>query len=187
MEVHNLFPTCVMGFDFTSYPNISHLIEFISNAPSEDSLIIDYGSSSYNPHCNFLSHPTLKNLKTNIQKAVDSYSKHTGIQSLKIDNSWFNIMENKGKTHRHNHRGSVITGAYYPLLKEGTCNLIFHSPLHLISNSFDLKTLTNYNTPKTTFSLKPGYLYLFPSWLEHETEVNIGDKRIVVSFNTSTL
>ena len=183
MEIYNFFPTCVIGFDFTSYPNVSNLIRLILNTPSEDSFIINKGSSSYNSNYDFLSHPLLKDLKNNFQKSLDSYSKYTGIQSLKITNSWFNVMENEGKTHRHNHRGSTITGAYYPLLKKDTCNLIFYSPLHLILNSFDSVTPTSYNAPQTTFPLKPGYMYLFPSWLEHETEVNKGNKRIVISFN----
>ena len=186
MEIYNLFPTCVVGFDFTSYPHVSNLLKLISTTTPNNYPIVNKGVTTFKDNEDFLKHNSLTDLRNNFQKALDDYSELTKIPSLKIFNSWFNIMENEGKTYRHNHRGSVVSGAYYPLLEENTCNLIFHSPLHLILSNFSNTSPSPYNSSQYTQPLKPGYLYLFPSWLEHETEVNTGGKRVVISFNTKT-
>ena len=45
-------------------------------------------------------------------------------------------------------------------------------------------TVTEFNAAKTILPVQEGYLFLFPSWLEHGTNTNTTNERYVISFNT---
>jgi len=78
-----------------------------------------------------------------------------------------------------------MSGAFYPLLEKNTCNLVFRSPLYTALNFIPIKsTIANHFQDDFVMPIKENHLYIFPSWLQHYTEENKGNKRIVVSFNT---
>jgi len=189
MKKFDLFPTPVMEFDFTNHPNLPDLLKLIDHFSSDNTennnhILIKKGYSSYNK-INILLLPDLIDLKNDIQKSIDYYSRDLNITFSSIFRSWFNVLDNQGKVNAHHHGASVISGAFYPLLEKNTCNLCFKSPLY-VSRTFESSKHINNNhfQDDVVMSIKENHLYLFPGWLEHYTEENRGSKRIVVSFNT---
>ena len=184
MKKFELFPTPIMEFDFTNHPDIPTLLNYTNNLEVPSHFLVENGTSSHDKH-NILFDSNLISLKNDFQKCIDYYSKDLKIENSYIKLSWFNIMNNKGKTLIHHHGSSVISGAFYPLLEENTCNLIFKSPLYTAVNFTPISpNQGSHFQPDFIMPIKENHLYLFPGWLEHYTEENKGDKRIVISFNT---
>jgi uncharacterized protein (TIGR02466 family) len=184
MKKFELFPTPVAEFDFTNHPDIPILLNYINSLQVPNHPLVENGVSSHSKS-NVLFHSNLINLRNDFQKCVDYYSKDLKIVDSYISFSWFNKMDNKGKTLIHHHGASVISSAFYPLLEENTCNLVFKSPLYTAINFIPTTpNPTNHYQPDFIMPIKQNHLYLFPGWLEHYTEENRGGKRVVVSFNT---
>ena len=182
--IKNLFPIPLGIYDLSSYPNKGLLLSLINSFSTSSYESIINGESSYNKNSNILNSPKLSDLKSNIQKCVNDYCSKIGIKECYITNSWFNILEKGGKTTKHYHGYSAVSAAYYVLLKDNSCNLTFTFPnLHFKMN-FQKSVPTDYNRDQITIPIKQDHLYLFPSSLEHETEINKEKSRIVVSFNT---
>jgi uncharacterized protein (TIGR02466 family) len=181
--IHSIFPVYVGEYDLRNYYKKSILLDFLDQPSNyvNHKLILN-GKSSYT-NSKILNNSTFLDLRNKIQECVHDYCLKTKMLTPIIDNSWSNIMYNKGKTHPHIHNVSTLSGAYYPLLEENTCNLIFKQP----NESFYQNM---YNLSHESFQsfhridIKQDYLYIFPSTLNHQTEENRGGKRIVISFNT---
>lgn len=174
-----LFPTYVMKFDLCNHVDSSELIK---NYKGDAHHLVTEGTSTYSYGDNLLeNYPAIQN---KIQECIDLYSKNMGFAQLKIQNSWMNCMTYGSKTVLHRHEGSVISGAYYPKVDDNSAQLVFSSPIkvHRMNDVFyqenPLNTYFNY------FPAETDMLYLFPSWLEHETEINQTNERYVLSFNT---
>ena len=186
--IHNIFSIPIGEYDFNDHPQILLLLKEIKQYSSKFSLkhdLVKKGKSSFDNSFNILNLTSLSDLKYDIQKCISNYCDNIRSNTPYISHSWFNIMKSGGKTGFHSHEGSVVSGALYPLLEKDSCNLKFYYPMEVLYNNFIPKS-TEYKYPGSiTAPIKQNYLYLFPSWLEHETEVNIGNTRIVVSFNTS--
>lgn len=186
MKKFELFPTPVMEFNFTNHPDLPSLLNIMEDQPMNQFPILKNGSTSYGiGMTDILLFPELVGLKNDFQKSVDKYSTDIMIRRSYIVQSWFNKMEHNGQTFLHHHGSSVISGAFYPVLEENTCNLLFRSPLYTALNfESDCPTPSNHFQPDFAMPLKKDHLYIFPSWLQHHTEVNKGGKRVVISFNT---
>lgn len=87
---------------------------------------------------------------------------------------------------QHNHRLSIISGAFYIYADKDAAPITFANPLmaHKMhepaiggSTDYDVEFL---NVPAET-----GKLVLFPSWLEHYVGYNNSDMRVTLSFNFS--
>ena len=182
MNVFKLFPTTVIEFDLRGYNNKNWLLNYIENYNAIDHGLINKGKSSYGKD-DILFHPQCMGLLNKIQDCIDKYNNYLKLPlPTIISNSWFNIISNQGKVELHHHESAPISGAYYPLLQKDTCNLIFKSPVYSAVVYYDVPNSSNY---QKTFQMpiKQDHLYLFPGFLEHQTEVNKGEKRIVLSFN----
>lgn len=182
----NIFPTTILEYDLRNHPSKEILLEYIENpSNSESHGLLDKGTSSYKLYPDFLRHPVFISLRNDIQKCLDDYCYKLGISYVNIENSWFSIMEKGGKVDNHNHGASIISGAYYPLLKEDTCNLYFKNPVpNAMIFAYKDLTKSDYQYHDVRISIKQDHLYLFPGFLNHYTEKNRGDKRVVISFNT---
>ena len=187
---HELFPTLIKEYNVSGYPQKEKLLEKIFNYPTNTHESVKGGTSSYyftvNPKTqNFLLLEGFNDLNNFFINCSNEYSNEVGIQSGRMFNSWFNIMYQGNETTRHHHPGSTIAGAYYPLLEDNSCNLVFYSP-HYNQRQTWFKTIdknNKYNTPFFEFPIKQDHLYLFPGWLDHSTTVNNSNKRVVISFN----
>ena len=181
---HKLFPTLILDYDFSNHPENQKIIHKITTLPAKEHPLVKKGISNYTnntSNLNFLK--SSPSLLLDFQKCVDHYCKITGIRSGKISQSWFNIMKKGGKTYPHNHRGCILIGIYYPLLENNSCNLVLTNPLNY-NKQCELPTNYNeYNSEYIPIKIQQNHLYICPGWIEHQTEVNKSQKRIVISFN----
>jgi uncharacterized protein (TIGR02466 family) len=188
MIEHKLFPTFVGEFDLRSKVNPQLLYnELVKIETKEHSLLEGDAKSSYDLNKEFLLDtdvPLIAKLKTAIQESINEYVERIGLLPTTISNSWYSIM-NKGSSLKfHRHEASVISGAYYPKVPDGSVGLSFASPLEIYRMAELHNQITEYNCAEVSVPAQEGFLYIFPSWLKHGSGVNKVDNRMVVSFNT---
>ena len=130
----------------------------------------------------------LKHLYERFQMCADSYSDQIGIERSKISESWMNILTKNGSVGVHRHYGSIISGAYYPYVEDGSAPITFISSTEGF-RMLDMERTINeasgdYTSNIKHIEAKTGQLVLFPGWLQHYVASNKTDLRITLSFNT---
>lgn len=184
MQVHHLFPTLVLTFDFSQHYQLDKALSIIDTTKLDEHGLLANGKSSWGSPP-ILDDPELFNLRVDIEKCVNQYRAMNGFASLRIANSWFNVMNVGGIVKPHRHEGSVVSGAFYIKADENSSNLVFNSPLKPYRmNDIVAENPTEYSSYSQEIKCSQGTLVLFPSWLEHETNENQSDTRTVISFNT---
>ena len=183
-----LFPTLVMTFDLSRHKDYNLMLDVVKNTEtSSHGIMANNSESSYDEResINWLEHEDLKGFKEQIQICVQHYSEKYALIPNYIKNSWMNRVFKGGRVKLHQHPGSVISGAFYPIADENSCPLILRSPVspnRMCEVNTGFENL--YNAYSQEIPCIQGQLTLFPSWLEHFTDENPTDNRITVSFNT---
>ena len=182
-EELDLFPTPVSLYDL-SYLDMDVITEVIENTPKEEFYLVDGGKTDFNVDCYILNDPNLINLRTSIEDCLNDYSIRLGVDNIVIQNSWSSITEVGGRLELHRHEGCVVSGVIYPKLNEPISPLIVKSPIsqnqmfEIYNPESNVQNRHHYNT----IVPQSGMLVLFPSWLEHKTDVEVG-RRNIISFN----
>jgi len=164
---------CIDNFNLSKYND--SCLEVINKSIAVKYHLVS-GVSSYEIDKEFLFKEELKPLMIKIQECINEYIRpNEKLEASVISSSWFNILGEGHKVGRHRHveswddrEGSVVSGAYYPHVEEGSAPLIFTFPEGRIVNMHPAS----------------GSLVIFPSWVDHHTTENQSNKRITVSFNT---
>ena len=183
-----LFPTLVMTFDLSRHKDYNLMLDVVKNTEtSSHGIMANNSESSYDEReaINWLEHKDLKGFKEQIQICVQHYSEKYALIPNYIKNSWMNRVFKGGRVKLHQHPGSVISGAFYPIADKNSCPLILRSPVspnRMCEVNTGFENL--YNAYSQEIPCIQGQLTLFPSWLEHFTDENPTDNRITVSFNT---
>ena len=182
----SLFPTLVSAFDLSGHSEIEKCIDIIEKYENvgDHGLIANGKSSFLQGDEEFLFHPDLKKLRTDIQNCIDLYCKEAGLEESILGTSWFNVIGEGGQVDKHRHEGSVVSGAFYPYVDENSCPLIFESPLRPLRMNDVFADQNPYSSYYASCKPRNGLVLIFPSWLEHRTDPNETKKRITVSFNT---
>lgn len=178
----DLFPTPVSKYDL-SFLDLDKIFKIIKQVKVEPHALIGNSDSSFGTANTILYDNQLNFLKKELDNCLQEYTQRVGLQDVEIDNSWFNKMTTGKSIKLHRHEGSIISGAFYLKVDNKSVPLIFKSPLHPYKMIDIFKTPSQYSC--SLYNLKPtiGQLVLFPSWLEHETDPECGE-RVVISFNT---
>ena len=182
-----IFPTRIDIHDLSQEPeweNLKKLIQQTEPQLRPHGLVSDAGSSYGTKMTPILSHFSVKRLRIKIESLVKEMALDMMMPPVQITNSWFNIMGKGQRVKPHRHEVSVISGALYVEAGEGSVGLSFHSPTAPCRMAEMLLGSNDLNENFHTVECKEGQLILFPSWLEHSTEVNDSERRVVVSFNT---
>jgi uncharacterized protein (TIGR02466 family) len=182
-----IFPTRIDIHDLSQEPEWENLKKLIQQSESQlrpHGLVSDAGSSYGTKMTPVLSHFSVKRLRTKIESLIKEMALDMMMPPVQITNSWFNIMGKGQRVKPHRHEVSVISGALYVEAAEGSVGLSFHSPTAPCRMAEMLLGSNDLNENFHTVECKEGQLILFPSWLEHSTEVNDSERRVVVSFNT---
>ena len=182
-EELDLFPTPVSLYDL-SHLDMGIISEVIETIPKEEFYLVDNGQTDFNTNSFILNHPDLFDLKDSIEQCLNDYSIRLGVDNIVIKNSWSSITEIGGRLELHRHEACVVSGVFYPKMNEPVSPLILKSPIsqnqmfEIYNPESNVQNTHHYNT----IFPQSGMLVLFPSWLEHKTEVEIG-RRIIISFN----
>lgn len=185
----DVFPTAVGIYDLTDV-DLVKIKSDIANINTRDHSLVKDGVSSWNtnfPNSTYLlREKEFFSLSNKFKECLDNYCMTVGLPELFITNSWHNIMPTNGKTLRHRHENSTVSGAFYVYADAGTCPFLVHSPLRPYKMTQVNNYETAYNSEIAAIDSCSGRLVLFPSWLEHETAENSSvNERIVISFNTT--
>jgi uncharacterized protein (TIGR02466 family) len=185
--IEDIFPTRISRWDLSDHPQLTLARQIAENIAKEPHGLIDGARSSYATGltASFLRKPLIQSLTQEIHRCINLHAEQVGLPTINIGHSWVNIMGQGQRVERHRHELSVLSGAFYLSAPPGSCGLKFHSPtaglrmLELVNNAGP-ETTTNFHFTEC----REGELIIFPSWLEHSTDLNQADGRIVVSFNT---
>jgi len=185
MNIAHLFPTMVGSFDFSNDPELPILLDIIKKYPTQDHMLLNGGVSSYYTETRILNDPRIAGLRSRIQDSVNQYIDYLGVAPVELGVSWFNLLGEGNRVNPHRHEISVVSGAFYVEADEGSVGLTFNSPLAPLRMYEFVQNVNELNNNFFTMPCKTGLLCLFPSWLEHFTNMNETKNRITVSFNTT--
>jgi len=191
----NLFPTLVQVHCFDNHPANADIVNLIENYKETSSWPKDIGrgktsSMHYDPvgkvhrTTNCLNLPEFEKLKRDIENRLVDYTRTVGIAEVELTKSWFNIQEDEGHVTEHRHDLSIVSGAYYPYVEEGSAPIVFRNPNLAPKMAEVPEMVTEFTADGMEFHPRSGMLVLFPSWLYHRTYFNKTKKRLTVSFNT---
>ncbi len=172
-------------FDFGDLPEIKLARKILKEYNTTSHGLVPGGTSSWNVDNKSILHdPRLKNLKDHIDEAAEFYADRLGLAKVVMSNSWFNVMPAGAEVVPHRHERSTLSGAFYIDSGEGSSSLFFSNPTSIYRMAEEIKDHdTMYNTKAVSIESKQGRCVLFPSWLEHGTEINNYAGRTVISFN----
>ena len=183
-EESNIFATPISQYNLSTIP-VENLLAAIETFREYDYGLVDNGISSYPADGKFTTFllNEVPEIKEVIQQCVNDYTDKLGLNSVRVGTSWFNKTSKGGKLELHRHDGSIVSGGFYPSLKGEVSPLLFKSPIQPYKMLEWFKEGTEYSNIFHAVQPYQGLLVLFPSWLEHKTDKEIGN-RLTVSFNT---
>jgi uncharacterized protein (TIGR02466 family) len=187
-KVIPLFPTPL----YVSQINLlTNEIDFIKNT---NYLRVPANNGFMSKDNNILKNKNLKNLNKQIIEHLKFYKEEifsiANNINVFIKHSWLMKHVKGDKSQKHFHENSLISGIVYVKTPEKSGNIIFHkknsvindvSPLiQLNFNEFNL-----FNSGAWNLDIEENMIILFPSYLDHSTEVNDSDdERYCLSFDT---
>ena len=177
-----LFPTPVGAYEIDI--DVEFIYQKLVEYKTAPHFLLEDSHSSFGQDSNILHDPDLASLRLKLLECIKDYTDTTCLQELEITGSWYNEMKIGDKVTLHRHEGSVLSGAFYVKVDENTVPIRFHNPLKPYKMN-DLYENFNSQYASTAVQIAPqsDSLLLFPSWLEHQTDSEMGE-RCVISFNT---
>ncbi|NBS07432.1 MAG: hypothetical protein EBS69_08620 [Verrucomicrobia bacterium] len=191
-----LFPTLITRYDqiFTQ-DQLNDIYDYCKNEPQNDYfLLLGEGKSSYDINSQILDKigmdvKSCNKINVFLQGLLDQYTLDIGINSVQVQNSWFNIQQENSTLLQHYHPMSVISAAIYVKVDEKSSKIYFENPNNLVRhlNSYkgEVNSYNKFNNEFFWFSVKPGDIIIFPSWIKHggHFETNKTFDRTVISLN----
>lgn len=177
------FPTLICEYDLSeSVTNQEIKNTFELNRISANSLV-DGERVEGEPHLQ----PVYSNIFFQINKCIQHYCDTAELRRTTVYDSWVNILSDKGSVGPHRHYGSVVSGAFYMEVEEGSSSIYFINPnegFKMVEAQY-VKTWENEFNPNIySVTPKPLQLVLFPGWLMHYVGTNNTARRTTLSFNT---
>lgn len=187
MNVIGLFPKLLVKtkIDFTKKQ-----FDFVMNQKTYDT---DINNGKVSKDNKLLDKKQLINLKKDILIELEKY--FFDVLKLKdvnvrIENSWSVINKPGQQSHTHKHLNSFCSGILYLKKPINSGDLIFHRDESIsIDNispriAMEFKEYNDFNCLHFTLPVQEGDLVLFPSLINHSTQVNkSNDDRLILAFN----
>ena len=189
----NLWPTVFMQLSLPGHESANPVLADLILSKNVE---VQNMTENYNEDNIFnMDHPVIFWLQQCIDKAIDDYSKNSGINytlNWKLQ-GWGNV-NMKGDYHNlHNHPHSWLSGTYYVNVPDQTDAEIFRNDLNPASISFfDPRPQANMNSIKNDKQVDPEYrglpqsgdLFIWPAFIHHLVHPNMSDApRLSLSFN----
>tara|TARA_B100000287_G_scaffold86022_1_gene78639 strand:- start:1449 stop:2072 length:624 start_codon:yes stop_codon:yes gene_type:complete len=131
-----------------------------------------------------------------LKELVDQHMRMYCFEFLKLEGcdvkhcqSWINLHKPGNHSPKHYHSNSCYSGGVYLDVPDGSGGLIFnqsHTQPTYITGTVKPPTSEGnlFNADRWGFDVRRGDLFIFPSHLEHQTDVNTTNKnRYMVAFN----
>ena len=184
----SLFPkTIFIGHLNNSKKQIDEIIKVVSN-------IKTFKSYQNTPHSKgnltYVSRDKnvldkLPKLKTKLYSKFIDFKKNIMAykNDFKITTSWISKTDKKQQSIYHNHKNSMYSGVYYPIVDEDSAPLLFH---HDDNVSFNLETTESNINNSSEIKVTPqsDNVIFFPSGLYHCIGEHLSNKtRYCIAFN----
>jgi len=193
---YELFPTLITKYDeiFTTQ-QLKDIFDYCKEQLQIDYfLLIGEGKSSYDINSRILENigkdvSSCNKINVFIQGLLDQYTADINIKNLQIQNSWFNVQQQNSMLLQHYHPMSIVSAALYINVDASSSKIYFENPNNLIRhlNSYkgELNSYNKFNNEFFWFSVKPGDIIFFPSWIKHGGyfESNNTKDRMAISLN----
>lgn len=133
--------------------------------------------------------PYISKLLRSIQDSIFLYCKELQIKPQYLVESWININDYKSFNRKHNHPGSVLSGAYYiSCHQDSRSPICFYRTREFTDCGWEQQSLNNSVDLQSSYEHYPkeNDLIIFPSFLDHDVGPNNSShNRISLSFNTT--
>lgn len=205
LKSHDIFPTPILtGAGLLTKEQVNDIINFVENLSDEHlGQHILFGSENEAKTTFWKTKDILglienqidscKDLKKNLQRALESYVLNYGIRQCHIYHSWMVKQKRGARTEKHLHASpAVVAGVLY--IRKGfggetvLCNPNPYIDLIPKKSEFDqmqkITSITKYTVSASKISANDGDFILFPALLHHESlEHKHDDDRIIIAFN----
>ncbi len=192
-QTFKLFPTPVNYFTGVLAPDQLETIyrHCLEVEAGQHDAFFGNGKSSFSTSSRFVEdlesrYKHLAGLKNGISTLMVDYGRELGFENLTMNNSWFNVQLPGSILKHHVHPDSRVSAALCIHSDEKSSKLYLENPNPFL-NLIRPDTYTESTFELVKFSLAPGDLLLFPSWIKHGSgfEPNESESRVVISINAS--
>lgn len=165
MNIVPLFskPVVATHIDISQAPNLENQDWILSHR--NDKNLITRGHE-------LLDQPGWENIKQQIDGVLDEFFHEHLLgpeqMNIKITDSWLNRSEHDMFRGRHNHPNSYYSGVIY--FEEHPCALNLYNP-HIPQVYATPRDSNILNSHHWRFTPEPGLIILFPSYMEHDTDM----------------
>lgn len=139
-----------------------------------------------------LDDPSMKAMKDEFEVYLNRFARHIfGIHpdcnvEFYITTSWLNEARDGGFHPEHDHRNSVLSGVFYPMVPEGGDRIVLnqsrnHWTYQMID--FDCQVWNEFSSPIRTELINQWDYIMFPSMLGHFVPSLQGEWRVSLAFN----
>ena len=176
MAEHLLFPTLITQSkrNVSEKEKIDWFDSYLENS-NENGESMDYLGFVSMHH-----DPRFEMVFYDIANTVKEHLESLGIDStticVNITKSWFNVNTNEARNPIHDHAESHYSMTYYPHIKKGfEKNLTFYDkPVsrnepYMSFLQSNVHEWNSFNARSVEFMPQVGDIFVFPSWMEHET------------------
>ena len=177
------FPTLICEYDLSDAISKEEVQNSLVNISTSVNTLVDGERVDGQPH----TLPQYSNIFNEINKCIRHYCDTAQLRYPAVYDSWVNILSDKGSVGAHRHYGSVISGAFYMDVEEGSSSIYFINPnegFKMIEVEYVTSYENEFNPNIYSFSPKPLQLVLFPGWILHYVGINNTSRRVTLSFNT---
>ncbi len=188
--VHNLFPTALFVFDLKAHSALNaQLLALIYHLRSLDAGDTTSRSNVLGWHSrgNLFDLQEVQPFKALVDGAIATAASQMGYDQVPITaaNCWANINPKYASNKIHDHANCLFSGVYYVQTPPESGVLMFYDPR--TAKTFykpNVPQFTAYTADAIAHAAEAGLLLIFPSWLRHGVEPNLGEgDRISISFN----
>ncbi len=183
-QIHTWFPKSVYVMrDFKSQDYCGDLITQLKDSKLElrrDYFNVDTSHSLSNLHEVSKFKGLFDDIMTHCKAYGSSYGYSDGhLEQLTFGDTWFNISKPGDFLHKHIHPNSILSGAFYIQTNKDDF-ITFYKEDDMTTPTTEMTELSidSYQYPCET-----GNLLIFKSNLNHSTNIQQGEEKIVISFN----
>lgn len=198
LKSHDVFPTPILtGSNALTKEQITDIIEFINNLPNEyfgqHILFGDKSDTTFWRAKDILGMiedkiESCKDIKKDLQRALESYVLNYGIAPCEISHSWVVKHKRGARTEKHLHTPPAVVAGVLYIQKGFGGETVLCSPnpyIDLIPKKSEHYTsITKYTISISKIPANDGDFILFPALLHHESlEHKHDEDRIIIAFN----
>ncbi len=190
IATHTLFPTALVVFDLQEKNTLNpELLDLIYRLQAADPGHTSLKSNVLGWHSrgNLFDLVEMQAFKAVVDAAIATVATQIGYADIAIRaaNCWANINPKYASNKIHDHANCLFSGVYYVKTPPDCGSLMFYDPRE--AKTFykpHVDQFTAYTADAVAHTATEGLLLIFPSWLKHGVEPNLGEgDRVSISFN----